>query len=117
MGRPASSPGATSNKPTRRPLRANLSREGYTGITRLATNQIERVDAVLAGRQPDRPPVSFWYHFAPDAIWGPKAVAGHVRHAETYDLDFLKIMDDNRYPRPNTSSGVIPKPPRWSNLS
>jgi uroporphyrinogen decarboxylase len=70
-------------------------------------NKIERVDAVLADRQPDRPPVSFWYHLAPDAIWGPKAVAAHVRHVETYDLDFLKIMDDNRYPRPNTPSGVI----------
>jgi uroporphyrinogen decarboxylase len=26
---------------------------------------------------------------------------------ETYDLDFLKIMDDNRYPRTATKSGVI----------
>jgi uroporphyrinogen decarboxylase len=70
-------------------------------------NKIDRVDAVLAGQQPDRPPVSFWYHFASDAIWGPKAVAAHVRHVGTYDLDFLKIMDDNCYPRPTTPSGVI----------
>jgi uroporphyrinogen decarboxylase len=70
-------------------------------------NKIERVDAVLAGRQPDRPPVSFWYHFGPEASFGPKAVAAHVQHVETYDLDFLKIMDDNRYPRPATPSGVM----------
>ena len=70
-------------------------------------NKIERVRTVLAGRQPDRPPLSFWYHFGPDATFGPKAVEAHVRHLETYDLDFLKVMDDNRYPRPATPSGVI----------
>ncbi len=30
-----------------------------------------------------------------------------MRHAQTYDLDFLKIMDDNRYPRTATPRGVI----------
>ncbi|HEV3261199.1 MAG TPA: uroporphyrinogen decarboxylase family protein [Gemmataceae bacterium] len=70
-------------------------------------NKIERITAVLAGRQPDRAPVSFWYHFGPEAIYGPRAVAAHVRHVETYDLDFLKIMDDNRYPRRATPSGVV----------
>ena len=70
-------------------------------------NKIERVEAVLAGRQPDRPPVSFWYHFGPEAIHGPQAVAAHVQHVEAYDLDFLKVMDDNRYPRPATPAGVL----------
>jgi uroporphyrinogen decarboxylase len=70
-------------------------------------NKIERVTAVLEGRRPDRPPVSFWYHFAADCVAGPRAVEAHVEHVETYDLDFLKIMDDNRYPRTATSSGVI----------
>ncbi len=70
-------------------------------------NKMERVKAVLEGRQPDRPPVSFWYHFGADCVAGPRAVEVHTRHVETYDLDFLKIMDDNRYPRSATSSGVI----------
>lgn len=70
-------------------------------------NKLERVHAVLEGRQPDRTPVSFWYHFGPDCISGPRAVDVHARHVETYDLDFLKIMDDNRYPRSATSGGVI----------
>ena len=70
-------------------------------------NKLDRVAAVLAGRQPDRLPVSFWYHFPADCACGPRAVEAHVRHAETYDLDFLKIMDDNRYPRPATAAGVI----------
>jgi len=81
----------------------------YTG--RLEGTKImdktERVTAVLEGRRPDRPPVSFWYHFPADCVAGPRAVDAHVRHVETYDLDFLKIMDDNRYPRTATSSGVI----------
>lgn len=63
-------------------------------------NKTERVKAVIEGRRPDRAPVSFWYHFPPAAVAGPAAVEAHVRHVETYDLDFLKIMDDNRYPRP-----------------
>lgn len=70
-------------------------------------NKIQRVTAVLEGRTPDRPPVSFWYHFPADQVSGPPAVEAHVRHVERYDLDFLKIMDDNRYPRPVTSTGTI----------
>ena len=70
-------------------------------------NKIERVTAVIEGRRPDRPPVSFWYHFDSESAAGPRAVEAHVRHLETYDLDFLKVMDDNRYPRTATPSGVI----------
>lgn len=70
-------------------------------------DRVERVTAVIEGRHADRPPVSFWYHFGPDAVAGPSAVEAHVRHVETYDLDFLKIMDDNRYPRTATASGVV----------
>jgi uroporphyrinogen decarboxylase len=70
-------------------------------------NKIERVSAVLAGRQPDRLPVCFWYHFGPEAVSGPKAVEAHVRHVETYDLDFLKVMCDGRYPFPHRADGII----------
>jgi len=70
-------------------------------------NKLERVDAVLADTRPDRPPFSFWYHFGPDAVAGPAAVEAHVRHVEEFNLDFLKIMDDNRYPAPQTASGAL----------
>jgi len=70
-------------------------------------NKIERLSAVLEGRQPDRLPVSFWYHFGPDAVWGRKAIEAHIRHAETYDLDFLKVMCDGRYPLPHCADGII----------
>ena len=69
-------------------------------------DKIQRVTAIIEGRHADRPPISFWYHFGPAAAAEPRAVEAHVRHVETYDLDFLKIMDDNRYPR-TAASGVI----------
>jgi uroporphyrinogen decarboxylase len=70
-------------------------------------NKIERLNAVLEGGRPDRPPVSFWYHFGADCAAGTAAIEAHVRHMEIYDLDFLKIMDDNRYPRIGLRDGVI----------
>ncbi len=70
-------------------------------------DSLQRVTAVVQGEQPDRPPVSFWYHFGPGRTAGPAAVEAHVRHVETYDLDFLKVMDDNRYPRPPVNGGVL----------
>jgi uroporphyrinogen decarboxylase len=70
-------------------------------------DKIERVTAVIEGRQPDRPPVSFWYHFGPEQVAGPPAIEAHVQHLETYDLDFLKIMDDNRYPRTGLPNAMI----------
>ena len=60
--------------------------------------RIERVSAVLAGSQPDRPPVSFWHHFPPDCRFGQAAVDAHLHHVAAYDLDFLKVMNDNGYP-------------------
>ena len=63
--------------------------------------------AVLEGRQPDRLPVCFWYHFGPEAVSGPRAIEAHVRHAESYDLDFLKVMCDGRYPLPHCADGII----------
>jgi uroporphyrinogen decarboxylase len=63
-------------------------------------NSIQRIECVLAGRVPDRPPVSFWAHFPPDQIAGPAALRAHLDHLRAYDLDFLKVMNDNPYPHP-----------------
>ncbi len=57
-----------------------------------------RVTAVLSGDRPDRPPVSFWYHFPPEAAGGQAAVDAHLEHLGRYDLDFLKVMNDSPYP-------------------
>jgi uroporphyrinogen decarboxylase len=58
----------------------------------------ERIEAVLRGQKPDRPPFSFWYHFPPDAASGERAVQAHLDHLETYQPDFLKVMNENPYP-------------------
>lgn len=59
---------------------------------------IERMECVLDGRMPDRPPVCFWRHFSPEDVWGSRAVAAHLDHLESFDLDFVKVMNDNPYP-------------------
>lgn len=59
---------------------------------------VERVQRVLAGRQPDRPPVSFWHHLPPDQVYGPPAVQAHLAYLDAFELDFLKVMNDNGYP-------------------
>ena len=58
----------------------------------------QRVDAVLCGRMPDRPPFSFWYHFSQDQVAGTGALQAHVDQFERYQMDFLKVMNDNAYP-------------------
>ena len=62
-------------------------------------NKRQRVEAVLAGRRPDHPPVSFWYHFPPDQATGQAAIDAHLALLDKYDLDFLKVMNDHEYPR------------------
>src|ERR1035437_1827678 len=63
-------------------------------------NSKERVDAVLAGQMPDRPPFSFWYHFSHDQIAGTGALQAHLHQFDHYHMDFLKVMNDNPYPHP-----------------
>lgn len=60
----------------------------------------ERVFTVLKGEQADRPPLSFWHHFPPPAIRGKDAVNAHLEHQERWQLDFLKVMNDTGFPRP-----------------
>ncbi len=64
-------------------------------------NRVERVMSVLEGRMPDRPPVSFWYHFPPHQVSGRAAIDAHLQHVARWDLDFLKVMNDNGYPQAN----------------
>lgn len=79
----------------------------FRGIQESRMDKIERVRAVLEGRHPDRPPFSFWYHFPLSCAAGQAAVDAHVRHVARYDVDFLKIMDDNRYPRDGLPDGMV----------
>lgn len=66
----------------------------------------ERVNAVLAGHQPDRPPFSFWYHFPREQVSGPAAVKAHLDQLNTYEMDVLKVMNDSPYPHPGRIASI-----------
>lgn len=59
---------------------------------------IERMRCTLAGKRPDRPAFSFWYHFPAGQVAGQAAVQAHLDQLATYGMDFLKVMNDNPYP-------------------
>lgn len=69
-------------------------------------NKIDRVLAVVEGTRPDRPPISFWHHFGSDQRSGNAAVTAHLKHLDTHDLDFLKVMYDLGYPGPRPIRSV-----------
>lgn len=54
----------------------------------------ERLEAALQGRPLDRPPVSFWRHFAGEDAQGKRCVERHVEFYRATDLDFVKVMHD-----------------------
>lgn len=66
----------------------------------------ERVDASLAGREVDRPPISFWYHFGVQHAPGTRIAELSLEFLRYYDLDFLKLMNDYYFPMPDGLSEV-----------
>jgi uroporphyrinogen decarboxylase len=63
-------------------------------------NKLERVDAVLAGKIPDRIPVSLWYHFGSQFLPGEKYADLVLDFYRTFKFDWLKVMNDYFYPMP-----------------
>lgn len=60
-------------------------------------NREERVRAVVDGKEPDRVPVSVWFHFSKydqDPVSLADAEASFV---DTYDFDFIKMMPFGNY--------------------
>ncbi len=66
----------------------------------------ERVDRSLAGREVDRPPVSFWYHFGVQHAPGQRIAEVSLEFFRYYDLDWLKLMNDYFYPMPAGSMEI-----------
>jgi len=60
----------------------------------------ERVNRVLAGKTPDRPPFSFWHHFHDEDQPGRRHAALTLDFARRYRLDIVKVMSDYPYPKP-----------------
>ena len=63
--------------------------------------KIERMNAVLAGKEPDRAPVCLWYHFGSQHLSGEAFAKIALDFFNYYDFDFLKVMNDYFYPVPD----------------
>ena len=63
-------------------------------------NKKERINAVLAGKEPDRTPFSFWYHFGNQFTSGEAYADTIIEFYKFFDLDLLKVMNDYHYPYP-----------------
>jgi uroporphyrinogen decarboxylase len=62
------------------------------------TSKAERFIGAARGESVDRPPVGAWVHFG-SALWTPDLVADvHVRQFRDYDFDYIKVMNDFRFP-------------------
>lgn len=68
--------------------------------------KIERVDASLAGKPFDRPPVSFWYHFGVQHAPGERIAELSLEFLRSYDLDYLKLMNDYFPPMPEGTEEI-----------
>jgi uroporphyrinogen decarboxylase len=60
----------------------------------------ERVDRVLAGKDPDRPPFTFWYHFLDEKAPGTQHAKSTVAFHNKFHSDVVKVMSDYPYPKP-----------------
>ena len=78
-------------------------------------DKIALVDAALAGQTPERLPFSVWFHFPESAVRGKACIDAHVAHYRRYDLDYLKVMNDNPYDMP-ASMPVVSMAKDWLRL-
>lgn len=63
--------------------------------------KMERFLAASRGERVDAPPVGCWIHFG-SAQWEPELTADvHLRFLREYDWDYIKVMDDYRFPTVN----------------
>jgi uroporphyrinogen decarboxylase len=60
----------------------------------------ERVDRVLKGRDPDRQPFSFWYHFRLEKFPGDRHAKATLDFHRKFRTDLVKVMSDFLYPKP-----------------
>ncbi len=61
-------------------------------------NKIKRIRTALKGAEPDRVPVSFWFHFPPKGeVRGKDSVKSHLDYFRSSEIDFLKIMNEHPY--------------------
>jgi uroporphyrinogen-III decarboxylase len=70
-------------------------------------NSKERVTNALAGRDVDRPPFTFWYHFHLQNLPGAKHAEATLNFHRKFRTDIVKVMSDYPYPKgPNGLRGL-----------
>jgi uroporphyrinogen decarboxylase len=62
--------------------------------------KLERFLRAVRGDRADRPPVSAWLHFGSEHLDAATVADLHVRFHRAYDWDFVKVMNDYRFPLP-----------------
>lgn len=75
----------------------------------------ERVMAAVQGRESDRVPVGFWYHFPLEHPSGEPLAEVELAFARKFDPDFLKVMHDLKLDLPD-GMAAIEKPDDWLKL-
>lgn len=60
-------------------------------------NKVDRIKAVIDGREPDKIPAGFWFHYNSKMTTEEMANA-HLDLYEKTDMDIVKIMQDYPYP-------------------
>jgi uroporphyrinogen decarboxylase len=65
--------------------------------------RLERFNAATRGDDVDRLPVSVWLHFASEHLPGQEVARLHLEYFNAYGWDYLKVMNDYRYPLPGIS--------------
>jgi len=78
-------------------------------------NKIALVDSILSGQPAERVPFSIWRHFPDSARAGKACAEAHISHYRRYDLDYLKVMNDNPYDMPS-SMPVLTIAKEWFKL-
>lgn len=75
----------------------------------------DRIMAAIQGKEVDRVPFGFWYHFDLDHPSGEDLAKAEIDFLQKYDPDFLKVMHDLRLDLP-PGMRSIEKPEDWLKL-
>ena len=77
---------------SRRQFVAGLCAAPLAGAPRLT--KIERVRRAVEGREVDRPPYTYWYHFLDEKLPAERHAASTLEFARQFDTDLVKVMSD-----------------------
>ena len=90
---------------TRRHFIAALSAGPLAAKSRLS--KIERLRRALDGKEVDRPPYTYWYHFLDEKLPAERHAKSTLEFTRKFDTDLVKVMSD--YPFSEDVSNPFPE--------